>query len=62
MNKLHTRIETLKMLRSKEFALHVIALVERTAAAHFASATLMDDSIVTGQKPLKNRSVSRHQQ
>ena len=47
MNKLHTRIETLQMLRSKEFALHVIALVERTAAAHFASATLMDDNIVT---------------
>jgi hypothetical protein len=35
------------MLRSKEFALHVINLVERTAAAHFASAALMDDTIVT---------------
>ena len=47
MNKLHTRNKTLQALRSKDFALHVISLVERTAAAHFASAALMDDSIVT---------------
>ena len=47
MNKLYTRSDTLKMLRSKEFALHVISLVESTAAAHFASAALLDDSIVT---------------
>ena len=38
MNNLRTRDETLQTLRSKEFALHVINLVERTAAAHFASA------------------------
>jgi hypothetical protein len=47
MNKLYTRSDTLKMLRSKEFALHVISLVESTAAAHFASAALLDDSIIT---------------
>ena len=47
MNKLHTRSDTLKVLRSKEFALHVISLVESTAAAHFASAALLDDSIIT---------------
>ena len=47
MNKLYTRKKTLQMLRTKEFALHVIALVESTAAAHFASAILMDDSITT---------------
>ena len=47
MNKLHTRNKTLQALRSKDFALHTINLVERTAAAHFASAALMDDTIVT---------------
>jgi len=47
MNSLYTRKKTLQMLRTKEFALHVIALVERTAAAHFTAASSMDDSIVT---------------
>ena len=44
-----TKQQALAVLRSKEFALHVIGLVEQTAAAHFISAAQMDDSIRTIQ-------------
>jgi len=44
---MHTKQEILRTLRSKTFALHVIRIVEQTAACHFISAAQMDNSIKT---------------
>ena len=44
-----TYAETLRVLRSRDFALHVIALVESIAAGHFVGAAKMKKSIKTIQ-------------